>query len=116
MWTLGWGPDYADENNWVGDVLWCEADTRQKRTCNEIDDMIVEARLETDPAARIALYAEIEEAFFGPEGEYPFFPIFLRIAFSALHDWYEYTPALFGGDQWYNYSIDQEAQMAALNS
>ena len=22
MWTLGWGPDYADENNWVGDVLW----------------------------------------------------------------------------------------------
>ncbi len=32
MWTLGWGPDYADENNWVGDVLWCEnPDNRQKR-------------------------------------------------------------------------------------
>ena len=31
MWTLGWGPDYADENNWVGDVLWCEnADNRMK--------------------------------------------------------------------------------------
>ncbi len=113
MWTLGWGPDYADENNWVGDVLWCEADTRQKRTCNEIDDMIVEARLETDPAKRIELYAAIEEAFFGPEGEYPFFPIFLRISFNALHSWYDYTPALFGGDQWYNYTIDQEAQMAA---
>jgi oligopeptide transport system substrate-binding protein len=114
MWTLGWGPDYADENNWVGDVLWCETDNRSKRTCNEIDDMIVEARLETDPAARIEMYAAIEEAFFGPEGEYPFFPIFLRIAYVGLHSWYtEYTPALFGGDQWYNYTIDQEAQLAA---
>jgi oligopeptide transport system substrate-binding protein len=113
MWTLGWGPDYADENNWVGDVLWCETDNRSKRTCNEIDDMIVEARLETDPDARIEMYAAIEEAFFGPEGEYPFFPIFLRIAYQGLHSWYDYTPALFGGDQWYNYTIDQEAQLAA---
>ncbi len=83
MWTLGWGPDYADENNWVGDVLWCQTDNRSKRTCNEIDDMIVAAREETDPATRIEMYREIEEAFFGPEGEYPFFPIFLRIAFRA---------------------------------
>ena len=113
MWTLGWGPDYADENNWVGDVLWCEANTRQKRTCNEIDDLIVEARLETDPAARIEMYAAIEEAFFGYEGEYPFFPIFLRIAYLGVHSWYDYTPALFGGHQWYNYTVDQEAQMAA---
>jgi oligopeptide transport system substrate-binding protein len=113
MWTLGWGPDYADENNWVGDVLWCEGDVRQKRTCNEIDEMIVEARLETDPARRIELYAAIEEAFFGYEGEYPFFPIFLRIAYQGVHSWYTYTPALFGGNQWYHYTIDQEAQMAA---
>jgi oligopeptide transport system substrate-binding protein len=114
MWTLGWGPDYADENNWVGDVLWCEnAGNRQKRTCNEIDDLIVEAREETDPARRIELYAQIEEAFFGPEGEYPFFPIWVRIAYQGVHSWYDYTPALFGGHQWYNYSIDWEAKQAA---
>jgi oligopeptide transport system substrate-binding protein len=114
MWTLGWGPDYADENNWVGDVLWCgNAENRQKRECNEIDDLIVQAREETDPAVRIELYAQIEEAFFGPEGEYPFFPIWVRIAYSAIHTWYDYTPALFGGDQWYNYSIDWEAKLAA---
>ena len=116
MWTLGWGPDYADENNWVGDVLWCgNAGNRQKRTCNEIDDLIVEAREETDPERRIELYAQIEEAFFGPEGEYPFFPIFVRIAFVGVHSWYDYAPALFGGDQWYNYSIDWEAKTAAAN-
>ncbi len=115
MWTLGWGPDYADENNWVGDVLWCgNPDNRQKRECNEIDDLIVEAREETDPARRIELYAQIEEMFFGPEGEYPFFPIFLRIYFLAEQDWLtESTQALFGGQQWYNWTVDQAAKDAA---
>jgi ABC-type transport system substrate-binding protein len=113
MWTLGWGPDYADENNWVGDVLWCETDNRSKRTCNEIDDMIVAAREETDPAVRTEMYAEIEEAFFGYEGEYPFFPIFLRIAYQAEHSWLDKVEALFGGQQWYTWNIDQEAKMAA---
>ncbi|MGD8633329.1 MAG: peptide ABC transporter substrate-binding protein [Anaerolineales bacterium] len=113
MWTLGWGPDYADENNWVGDVLWCETDNRSKRECNEIDDLIVEAREESDPAARVELYSQIEELFFGAEGEYPFFPIYLRIQFGATHSWIDYTLALFGGQQWYNWTIDQAAQLAA---
>lgn len=113
MWTLGWGPDYADQNNWVGDVLWCETDNRSKRTCNEIDDLIVEAREEPDPNRRIELYAQIEEAFFGAEGEFPFAPLFLRIAYLAQHNWFDYTPALFGGDQNYNYTIDQAAQLEA---
>ena len=114
MWTLGWGPDYADENNWVGDVLWCgNADNRQKRECGEVDDLIVEAREESDPARRIELYRQIEEMFFGPEGEVPFFPIFLRIAWTGAHQWLDFTPALFGGAQWYNATIDQDAQLAA---
>ena len=75
--------------------------------------MLVAAREETDPATRVEMYAQIEDAFFGPDGEYPFFPIFLRIAFVAEHSWYSNVPALFGGAQWYNYSIYQAAQMAA---
>jgi oligopeptide transport system substrate-binding protein len=116
MWTLGWGPDYADENNWVGDVLWCEGSNRQHRECTEADDMIVAARLEPDPATRVAMYAEIEEAFFGEEGLYPIAPIFLRIAYVARHSWYSNIPALFGGNQLYNYSIDVEARNAFLAS
>jgi len=116
MWTLGWGPDYGDENNWVGDVMYCENAPRMRRTCNEIDDMIVEAREESDPATRVQLYAEIEEAFFGPEGETPFFPIFLRIQYYAQHSWYQRTPALFGGQQFYNYYIDVDAQAAATGN
>jgi len=113
MWTLGWGPDYADENNWVGDVLWCETDNRSKRTCNEIDDLIVAAREETDPAKRVEMYAEIEDMFFGYEGEFPFFPQYVRIAYVAEHSWLDRIPSLFGGEQYYTWSIDQDAQMAA---
>jgi len=114
MWTLGWGPDYADENNWVGDVLWCgNPDNRQKRECNEIDDLIVAAREEPDPQVRIETYRQIEEMFFGEEGEYPFFPIWVRIAFTAEHSWVDRILSLFGGEQYYHWSIDQAAQMAA---
>jgi oligopeptide transport system substrate-binding protein len=114
MWTLGWGPDYADENNWVGDVLWCgNPGNRQKRECNEIDDLIVQAREEADPQTRIELYSQIEEMFFGQDGEVPFFPIYVRIQYQAVHDWLDKVEALFGGQQWYNWTIDQEAKMAA---
>ncbi|MDH3943028.1 MAG: peptide ABC transporter substrate-binding protein [Anaerolineae bacterium] len=112
MWTLGWGPDYSDENNWVGDVLWCEGGTRTKRPCTVMDDLIVQAREEPDPDVRIDLYRQIEEGFFGPEGEFPFAPIFLRIAYTARHSWLSRIPALFGGEQWYTWVIDQDAQMS----
>lgn len=113
MWTLGWGPDYGDENNWVGDVLWCEnPSNRQLRACSATDDLIVEAREEADPARRVELYAQIEEAFFGENGEFPFAPIFLRIAYVARHSWLTRTPALFGGQQYYNWNLDLEAQAA----
>ncbi|MCB0183828.1 MAG: peptide ABC transporter substrate-binding protein, partial [Caldilineaceae bacterium] len=76
MWTLARGPDYPDENNWVGDVLWCEADNRPRRACTRLDELIVEARLEQNPDARTDLYRRIEGGFFGPEGEMPIFPVY----------------------------------------
>ena len=114
MWTLGWGPDYPDENNWVGDLLWCgNPGNRYKRTCNEIDDLIVEAREESDSQRRIELYREIEDMFFGSEGEIPFFPIYLEIEFVAVQDWVDgRVYNAMGGQQWYNITIDQAAQLA----
>ena len=111
MWTLGWGPDYGDEQNWVGDVLYCDnTSERIRRTCNEIDDMIVAAREEPDANKRVEMYAEIEEAFFGPDGEVPFAPLYVRIAFVAEHSWMDKTEALFGGQQWYTWNIDTDAR------
>lgn len=114
MWTLGWGPDYPDENNWVGDVLWCEnPQNRFQRECTETDDLIVEARQETDPARRKELYRQVEENFFSADGEMPFAPVYLQIIFQAEHSWVDRTVALFGGQQWYNWTVDWEAKQAA---
>lgn len=111
MWTLGWEPYYPDENNWVGDVLWCQGDTRTNRPCTHIDDLIEQAREEVDPTIRADLYLKIEEGFFGKNGEFPIAPLRLRIKYLARHAWLRYTPAPFGAAQWYNWLIDEELRM-----
>lgn len=117
MWSLGWGPDYGDANNWVGDVLHCEfSENSFKRACTETDDLIELAAQESDPDARLELYYRIEEQFFGPEGEVPFIPIYLRVTYVLVKPWYTgpfETDGLFGGAHWDWRTIDQEAQLAA---
>jgi len=113
MWTLGWGPDYADENNWVGDVIWCQnPGVRFQRECTEVDALIEEARVEPDQARRAELYAQIEELLFGDEGEFPFIPIYLEIAYQPIHTWLDRVYALFGGQQYYNWTLDMDAKLS----
>jgi oligopeptide transport system substrate-binding protein len=114
IWALGWAPDYPDENNWVGDVLWCNSGSEIRRECSELDDLIVEARQEQDLERRVELYRQIEEEFFGPEGEMPFAPIYTDMFYVAKHAWLDWGPLqLFGGSPWYNYTIDWEAKVEA---
>jgi oligopeptide transport system substrate-binding protein len=116
IFLLGWAPDYPDENNWVGDVLWCQADmtAARGRECSNLDELIVAAREEPDPERRIALYRQIEEGFFGPEGEMPFMPLCTGLWYNAQHSWLDKGPLdLFSGQQWYNWTIDWEAKQAA---
>ncbi len=115
-WTLGWGPDYGDANNWVNDVLSCEGDNAFMRPCTETDELIEQAARESDPAVRDELYAEIEEAFFGEEGEFPIAPIYLRSGYILVKPWYTgpfETDGLFGGAHWGSRSIDMAAKLAA---
>lgn len=116
LWTLGWGPDYADANNWVNEVLYCEGQNDFTRPCSEVDDLIIEAARESDPERRIELYYRVEEMLFGPEGVFPIIPLFLRLDYVLTKPWYDApieTDGLFGGPHWDWRSIDQEAQMAA---
>lgn len=116
LWTLGWGPDYADANNWVNEVLYCEGQNDFTRPCSEVDDLIIEAAQESDPEARIEMYYRVEEMLFGPEGVVPIIPLFLRLDYVLTKPWYDVpieTDGLFGGAHWDWRSIDQEAQMAA---
>lgn len=117
MFTLGWGPDYPDAHNWIHDVLGCNAENNFARPCNEaIDPKIDAAARETDPATREAAYRELEELFFGYEGDFPIAPLFLRINIFMVKPWYTGffdTDGLFGGAHWESRQIDQAAQLAA---
>ena len=110
LWRAGWGADYPDENNFVGDVLWCE---HGERKCTHLDDLIVEAREEPDPERRIALYRQIEEGFFGPEGEMPIAPLLQSAGYVAVHSWLDTGPDAELTAQWYNWTIDWEAKKEA---
>jgi oligopeptide transport system substrate-binding protein len=117
IFVLGWLPDYPDAHNWLHDVLGCNSQNNFKRPCNpEIDGMIDKAALSTDPAEREKLYRDAEEAFFGPNGDFPIAPLFLQINIYLVKPWFTYfydTDGLFGGNHWNTYKIDQAAQLAA---
>lgn len=125
LWTSGWFSDYPDAHNWLANVLGCNEEPSVvatwtlfalSRPCNETDDLIAQAAAESDPAVRTALYAEIEERFFGPEGEYPILPLYMRVDFLLRQRWIAApleTDGLFAGVHYDWVTIDQIAQLAA---
>ncbi|HET9436958.1 MAG TPA: peptide ABC transporter substrate-binding protein [Gaiellaceae bacterium] len=73
---LGWIGDYVDAMNFL--ELWtCESGNNSTNYCNEEYDRLVEqARQTPDDAERYALYNQLEEILFGPEGDVPLVPIY----------------------------------------
>jgi oligopeptide transport system substrate-binding protein len=115
---LGWGPDYPDAHNWVHDVLGCRSTLNHSaRPCDEeIDGLIDAAATNLDGRTRDEQYRQVEELFFGPEGEFPIAPMFLRVNLFMIKPWFSYnveTDGLFGGIHWDTYRIDQKLQLAA---
>jgi hypothetical protein len=93
-------------------VLSCGYGWREE--CTYLDDLIAEAREEPDAERRIELYRQIEEGFFGPEGEMPFAPLWQAAGYGASHSWLDRGPRTgYGGEQWYNWTIDWEAKKEA---
>ena len=116
MWFIGWSPDYPDAHNWVGDVVGCEGPNLFRRPCAAVDDLIWQATVESDIVARMALYLDIEERFFGEEGEHPMIPLGMVANYVIRKPWVDgpfMTDGLFGGMHYDWYTIDQEAQLAA---
>lgn len=113
MYTLAWAADYPDENNWVGDLLWCGNEgNRTRRACGDVDELIVEAAEEPDIDRRDRLYRQIEEAFFGPQGEMPIAPLTMGVYYMAVQPWVEQTPAITT-DRWYDWRIDRQSKLNA---
>ncbi len=106
-WELGWSSYYPDANNWLGDLLHCEeSENRQNRPCSEVDALIRRAGQTLDLRERLDLYREIENMFFDEAGIVPVIPLYVRGGTVLQQIWLDYTPALFGGEQYDTYRID----------
>jgi len=109
---LGYLGEYPDEDGWVGS-LYCN-DAFIPRSCNEIDDLILQARNEISASDRKELYRQIEEAFFGEEGTFPVAPFYTPVSLIAKPDWFEYVQSdYFNYDDFSRFSVDDEARKAA---
>ncbi len=113
----GWGSDFPDQENWVGTLLSCEQNNplRSNRECNQIDDLIQQASVETSPSDRKQLYLDIEEAFFGQGGTFPIAPLYTPYQYFAVRDWVTLAqPSTFEGFDLANSSLDMEAKVDAV--
>lgn len=124
VWRLGWGADYADENNWVHEVFNFEAGAnRLRRQCEdtdctefigpaEFDDLTVAAGKEQDPAKRLVMYEDAERLLAETNADAAF--IYHYTVVNVTKPWLERNFPVTGGDQdWYRWTIDWEAKKAA---
>jgi hypothetical protein len=99
----------------VGVVLQCnDQHLTLYRSCNATDNLIYQASIETDPDTRAELYYQIEEAFFGYEGEFPIAPVFWQVKYFANHTWLERTQALLFREAFYNWTLDMDAKLEEI--
>jgi len=123
IYRYAWCADYADENNWVHEVFNVEAGSNDLRrncedpTCtvvtpSEFDDLTAQAAREPDPAVRAELYARAEEILAAEEVAYA--PIYHYTAVAVTKPWLTRNYTSMGGQDFFRWSIDQEAQLEAL--
>jgi oligopeptide transport system substrate-binding protein len=113
----GWGSDFTDQENWVGTLLTCnnQLPIGSDWDCNQIDELIDQAAVETNIKDRVDLYLQIEEAFFGREGTFPIAPLYTPIRHFAIVDWFDLVrDSNFRGADFSKSRIDMDAKKTAL--
>jgi oligopeptide transport system substrate-binding protein len=122
VWRLGWGADYADQNNWVHEVMNnSEGANRLRRgcldeTCTEIEELEFDALTaaaggEQDPDTRLEMYRRAEQLL--TEEEAAFAPIYYYTMVRVTKPWLTRTYRALGGDPWELWTIDWEAKKTA---
>jgi oligopeptide transport system substrate-binding protein len=123
VWRLGWGADYADQNNWVHEVFNnSEGANRLRRgcldeTCTEIEELefdrlTKEAGAAQDPEARKEMYRRAEKIL--SEEEAAFAPIYYYSVVNLSKPWVTRTFAKLGGEHFARWTIDWEAKQEAI--
>jgi oligopeptide transport system substrate-binding protein len=76
VYRLGWIYDFPDPIN--GLELWtCDSGNNNTNYCDkDFDALVAQAKEEPDETARFAIYKQLEEKLFGPDGALPIMPIY----------------------------------------
>lgn len=122
IWRLGWCADYPDENNWVYEVFNADAGAnRLRRNCmdancsetttSDFDEITASAAQTQDPEERAALYAEAERILAAEEVAYA--PIYHYTAVNVTKPWLTRNFPPLGANDFYNWTIDMDAKLAA---
>lgn len=107
VWELAWAPTFPDANNLITDLLHCrDSENRQNRECSDADSLLSRASSAVDAAERMALYRQAESSFFNETGSFPIAPLYIRAREIVIHDWIQFTPVAFGGQQWDRIILD----------
>ncbi|HSH02451.1 MAG TPA: peptide ABC transporter substrate-binding protein, partial [Anaerolineae bacterium] len=114
IWRLGWCADYPDENNWVHEVFNAEAGAnRLRREPTRFDELTAQAGQSQDPAERAELYAEAEQILAYDEAAY--IPIYHYTSSNVTQPWLTRNYPPLGANDYYNWTLDWDAKMAAQN-
>lgn len=108
MYELAWPIYYPDAHNALYDLLHCEnGENRQNRPCSEVDSLLRNASINPNFDERRELYRQSETLLFGENGIFPVIPLFVRGSYTVVQSWVDYAPALYGGEQFNTYRLDE---------
>ncbi len=98
IFLLGWAADFTDPDNFVTPYMHSTgtfSGEGQSYNNPEVDKLIVQARSESDPAKRRAIYYRLQEIAYNDIPTLYLDPLALEVMRSWVRGWY-YNPAFFG--------------------
>jgi oligopeptide transport system substrate-binding protein len=115
IWRFGWCADYPDENNWIHEVFNAdEGANRLRRESGDFDALTAAAGSAGDPSERAALYDQAENMLASEIAGYA--PIY-HYAYAAMtHTWLTRDFPPLGAPNYYEWTIDQDAQQAMMGN
>jgi oligopeptide transport system substrate-binding protein len=112
IWRSGWCSDYPDENNWVHEVFNADVGANQlRRESGKFDELTTAAGKSQDPAERAELYFQAEEELAFIEVAYA--PIYHYSYVNVTKPWLVRNFPPLGGNDFFNWTLDMDAKLAA---
>ncbi|MDR7549389.1 MAG: ABC transporter substrate-binding protein [Armatimonadota bacterium] len=97
VWILGWAADFPDPDNFVTPFMHSDGTYAKAQGYKnpEVDQLILRARFEPDPAKRRAMYAKLHEIAYNDVTTLYSYRVDFQVMRSWVRGWY-YNPAFFG--------------------